>query len=1097
LKTFIPIDAKQRERIRTDLDSNLCVEAGAGTGKTTVLVARIVEILRRGHATVDEIAVMTFTEAAAAELSARVRQELEDALAETPDGQDRERIHAALQGLHRAHVETIHAFATSLLRERPVEAGIDPGFEVLDDLAAQVSFDEAYSEWLLGMLAQEQPEIVPAIRRGFDLEQIRQLVRAIHRFRSLLPLRYDTAADPNVQRFGEELARSAVELRELLPRAADDENGFADMERLLAFADRISAADGDEALVEGAILFNPPKLKPTAGTQASWDAKDDCRRCKELRREVRDALNELQAGLRTSAIAAMLPLAATFVTAYEEKRKADGKADFDDLLEWARDLLATSADARDYFRGRFRTILVDEFQDTDPVQAEIALCIASDDKPGKNWLGLRPRPGSLTVVGDPKQSIYRFRRADIAVYDAVRHGPLDGGEVQLVQNFRSVGGVLSWVNETFDRVLVEREGVQPANTPLVTGTAVLPDEALSVCVVHGEPQDRAAAVRAEEARLLASTVRRAIDEAWLVRDRSTGKSRPARYGDAAVLVPRRTELDTYVDAFTRAEIPLRAEGGRAFFQRQEVRDLSNLLQAIDDPLDQVALIASLRSVALACSDEEIYLHTAAGNRLDFRLNTEGSPDSIKQAMALLKDLHDLRSRVSLAQLVRAALEKTRLVEITLAGWNGAQAAANLVKLGDQARAFSASGAGGLRAFARWLAQQRGGSDVSEASVTEETDDVVRLLTIHSAKGLEFPIVALANLSGRPRTNVTPVPDRTRHKLNIRIKAGDAEFKTPGFDAAWTAEESQQDAEDKRLLYVAATRARDHLIVPVASAPTKPGPMLFDLLPSLPPWNPDEADQVVDGCYMVNRDTLPALSDDEPPATGRAEDDAVDGAISEREHWETERATIVRAARNELEVFPATRDEGDDPIPASLVGADDAPLIAGEGPPREKGEALHKVLELVNLRDPHDLQTVVSSVCTVAGLEEHADEIRQMAEACLGSEALARALQAEEIWREVPYTLLVEGGYATGRIDLVFRDNGGLVVLDWKSDSVSASQTAAAADLHRTQASDYVRALETATQIPVKEIVFVFARAGGVAGTLARTALDDHRDPAVQ
>src|SRR5262249_27387769 len=156
-------------------------------------------------------------------------------------------------------------------------------------------------------------------------------------------------------------------------------------------------------------------------------------------------------------------------------------------------LLRESSEAREYFRRRFRAILVDEFQDTDPIQAEIALLVASDDEPGEDWLALRPRPGSLTVVGDPKQSIYRFRRADIAVYDAIRRGPLAGGEVRLAQNFRSLAGILDWANGAFDRILVEQEGVQPANTPLVPGPASLADESLSVAVVRGELQEDASA----------------------------------------------------------------------------------------------------------------------------------------------------------------------------------------------------------------------------------------------------------------------------------------------------------------------------------------------------------------------------------------------------------------------------------------------------------------------------------------------------------------------------------------------------------------------------------------------------------------------------
>ena len=476
MSAFVPIDEGVRERIRSDLGTSLCVEAGAGTGKTTVLVARVVEALRSGHTSVDELAVITFTEAAAAELAARVRQELEDAFASATADDERERIHAALTGLHRAHVETIHAFAAGLLRERPVEAELDPGFEVLDTLATRLHFDAAYDEWLQRLLSEERPEIVTAVRRRFDLAQIRTLVETVHAYRSLLPF----AALPATGASGAtillaEVRRAADRCRQLLPYAGTDEVGASDMEAIAEYATALDAASENPSELDRQILYRAPRLRPHLGQRHKWDDASLCAESKALRKEVRAHIDAAKEALRAEAIVACLPLAEEFVARYEDARKAEGVADFDDLLEWARDLLAESSEARAYFRRRFPVLLVDEFQDTDPVQADIALCIASDDEPGEEWLALAPRPGGLTVVGDPKQSIYRFRRADIAVYDSVRLGPLAGGEARLVQNFRSVGGVLDFANAVFDTVLVEQEGVQPGNTTLEVGTAALAD----------------------------------------------------------------------------------------------------------------------------------------------------------------------------------------------------------------------------------------------------------------------------------------------------------------------------------------------------------------------------------------------------------------------------------------------------------------------------------------------------------------------------------------------------------------------------------------------------------------------------------------------
>jgi len=1077
MSRFTPIDDAVRTRVRTDLQANLCVEAGAGTGKTTVLVDRIVEVLATGFASVDEVAVITFTDAAAAELAGRVRQRLEERLDAAADDTERANLHAALQGLHRAHVETIHAFASTLLRERPVEAGLDPGFEVLNGLPAQIAFDEAYDRWLADLLAGDHPEVATAIRRGFDLKNIRQLVETINGHRSLSPFAAEPLTASAVDAHLRELREKSDELRGLLPKAGCDEVGIADIEAVLAWTDALDTAADDPAELDRELLFRAPKLNYSRGLQTDWDEAESCQKAKRLRKEIaKEVIPALHDAMRTEAIVAMLPHAQGFVDTYERERKAAGTADFDDLLEWARDLLATSPEAREYFRRRFRVLLVDEFQDTDPVQADIAMCIASDDDPGDDWLSMRPRPGGLTVVGDPKQSIYRFRGADIAVYDAVRRGPLVGGEAQLVQNFRSTGGVLGFVNGVFDRVLVEEPGVQVANTRLKVGSAALPDESRSVSVVHGEPTGSADGDRAAEAHLLVSTIQRALRERWEIRDPATGGVRPVEPGDVVVLLPRRTALDIYLDAFRRAGLPVRAEGGRSFFQRQEVRDLASTLQAIDDPLDQVALVACLRSSAFGCSDEEIYLHVAAGNRLDYRFDATDSPASVADAFALLKDLHRCRAQLSLSHLVRQTLERTRLVEIALAGWDGQQSAANLVKLADQARGFSASGAGGLRGFARWLSQQRASSDEAEANVAEETDAVVRIMTIHASKGLEFPVVALANLGSQPWSPVEPVPERAARRLHVRIGRKDDGFRTPGFKAAWEGEQLRMSAEEKRLLYVAATRARDRLIVPVVSKDDAKGRLLDELRPSLPPHDPASYESDVDGCFVLDPTTFPSLPDDDPPPPELADDAAVDAAIDAREAWATARGEAITEARDELAVHPASGDEGDHPVPPALFGADDAPLIVGEGPPKEKGEAMHKVLELIDLRNPTDVEEVTRSVCELAGLTEHADEVLDLVNACLASPVMDRVRRAERIWREVPYTLRVDDGYVTGRIDLVFEEDGELVVVDWKSDTVAPSSVSVAVEGHREQGEAYVRALDQVPGPPAQQVIFVFPRA---------------------
>ena len=849
------------------------------------------------------------------------------------------------------------------------------------------------------------------------------------------------------------------------------------MEEIVAFDDRLREAGEDQDWRDREILDAAPYVRKNAGSQKCWLDPMDCKRTKEIFVELRAATEAVQLAMRSEALCRLIPHAERFVHEQELERRRDGTADFDDLLIWARNLLLTSAEARGYFRRRFRVLLVDEFQDTDPVQAEIAILIASDHEPlPSEVFTLRPRPGALTVVADPKQSIYRFRGADISVYDAVRRGPLRGMPPQLVQNFRSTAGVIGWVNQVFDRAFVEIPGVQPANTPLEpTGEGLL-DESRSICVLRAEPADSADEARATEALLVAGAIRRAIDEGWTVRDEATGQERPARFGDVAILFPTRTGLEVFEGALRSQEIPYRVEGGRGFFSRQEILDLSSLLAAIDDPADPVSLVATLRSSVFACTDEEIYLHVNRYGRLDYRSETVDSPDSIVQAFALLKELNRLRAQTSLARLVREAVRRTRLIEVALTGWDGRQAAANIAKLVEQARAFSGGGGGGLRAFARWLADQRGSRDMEDAGVAEASDDAVRLVTMHASKGLEFPIVALANLGSAPHGGTQPVADRATHRLELRIGPVGKQYETPGFEAAWAAEKAQLDAEELRLLYVAATRARDRLIIPVSYKGSAP-PKLEALEPSLPgegvPF--DTPDQ---GCVLLDPASLPTPRDDEPPAPVTPPEEDVLRALDARAAWLAAAEATRVAARDELAVFPATRDEGDAPLSVTMIAADDEPLIVSEGPPAPIGDAMHRVLELVDLRAPTDVDQIVASVAALAGLVGHEEQLGQLVRFCLASPVIGRLRASARSWTEVPYTTRMADGYATGRIDLVFEEGGELVVVDWKSDTVAPSGLAAAAESHRSQGEAYIRALEGSTGRTVREVVWVFPRAPG-------------------
>lgn len=1060
-------DQHERDRVQTELDSNLCVEASAGTGKTTVLVARIVEMLRTGNARIDELAVITFTEKAAAELAARVREQLEGALESSEDGEQVEHLKRALLDLNRAHIETIHAFASSLLRERPVEAGLDPNFEVLDDLGSSLSFDEAYRRWLGEVLSKPSDEFRRAFNRGFELIRVRQLAELLHQNRDQLPLRAGSTSEASAHALLDELSPDVSELRDLIHDCNDEsDRGFAQVQHVLGLFDELRrVADRPELLDR--LLLQPVKIS-AAGNKKNWEP-GSCDRQKEICLEIKQQMTEFQQELRTEALTGILPLLERFVLDYAEQRRHFGTAEFDDLLIWSRDLLRDKPEVRDYFQRRFTRVLVDEFQDTDPLQVEIVLYLTSDATNERDWHKLRPQPGRLFVVGDPKQSIYRFRRADITIYEWVKNQVLGDGLVKIKQNFRSVPGVINWVNEIFDQLIQPVDGIQPAYSELRPTRPNNHGPHLPVVLIQGRA-NKADAVRAEEARLLAGLIDRLVrDEHWPVNDDKVERS--ACWRDIAILIPSRTGIEYYEQALAERDIPYRHEGGRAFFDRQEVREFVSCLKAIDDPTDRLSLVAALRSGAFGCSDEELHRFVSGRGTLNFRQETNAAVPAVSDALATLKGLHECRGQLSLTELVSRVLDETRLVEYALTLPQGEQAAANLLKVADQARAFSGVRGGGLRSFVRWLATSSGGSsDEADAAVAEARDNVVRILTIHGAKGLEFPIVALANLNtSRQKRSPYAIPAPAEKRLALSLGPKGNEFKTIGFDDDFEREQRHEEAEQRRLLYVAVTRARDYLIVPAVTNGDKSSGMLSALLHCLAP-----ADDGLPYMYLYD----PWLISNQPrqvQPTDPVLPEEIDELEASRLSWlENHRNLIATASQGLSLTVVAELDleyEGID-------GDSEQNLQATVDKAEALDRALHRVMARVDLASGRNLDTICREISEHAEIPEDSDLLLSMAYNCLESSIVDRSVRADEVQRGVVFsTHLTNGGFVEGRIDLLFVEGGQLVLVDFRAEEISGEEIEGSFSRLRDRAAMTALALERATSILVKEVCFLFARPG--------------------
>ncbi|HET9317782.1 MAG TPA: UvrD-helicase domain-containing protein [Vicinamibacteria bacterium] len=1059
--SFEPADHADRDRARRSRGETLVLEAGAGTGKTTLLVDRIESLILDGDARVTEIAAVTFTENAAATLKLRLRERLERARAraDLPAGA-RERAGAALDTLERAQVSTIHALCASILQERPLECGVVPGFRTADEAQAEALFAEAWDEWLAGRLDASDPVLAEAVRNEIPLmgvagfgesSSLRGLARTLLWQRDLEPLVSEAAPDP-VQWRGE-LVEQAVRARALREAAvAGDALGDA-LQRVEAFAESCRFLSGD-ALVER--LLDVPRLRKDVGRRGNWRTAEALQAARELIGWVLDAETRWRGALGSHLHAELTRSLAGVLSRYEVKKRDAGVLDFVDLLVRTRDALRDRESVRAHARERFRFLLIDEFQDTDPLQVEIAELLASGE------------PGRLVVVGDAKQSIYRFRRADVALFArlcAQARERSGHAVLRLNQNFRSRPGVLAFVNRAFAPLITFSEDAdQPAYEPIEPPPGLAAGPGVVALRFRTEsPLASGASLRDAEADAVAAFIAQAAAGGREVRDPATGARRPSRAGDVMVLAPRLTQVRYLEDALDEHGVACAVDGGKSFFNRQEVHEALATLRAIDDRADTVSLVAALRSSFLGVSDRDLVEHRLRGFDLGIGPAPETAPESMRAALGLLGDLHDERLRVSVPGLIERLYDRTRVLAALTGTRRGEARIANLEKVAALARQSAELGALTLRGFTRLLAtRMEESAEEPDLPATRPGDpDTVRILSIHKAKGLEAPIVVLYDLDARLRTLTDVIALWDRGQVAVGFRAG---CRPPGWNELAERDAARARAEGRRLLYVACTRARDWLVVPRPPRDAQIGDFWKDLLPFL-----DGAPAEVE---VVDADTLPRGTSPRQPLDTRALAGA-SGGDAAAARWEAERKDLLEAGGYRPYV----------PIAAVRAALRDAPSEGvGEASPlgRYFGSLVHRVLEWVPL-DGATADVVGAMAQALApsfGLDGEAGRrAGEAAWSALRLPVMERARTARRVWRELPLFFPDGGDLIEGVIDLVFEEDAGLVIVDYKTDRIGPEQAVAQAAHHAPQLQLYGRGLAQAWGRPVVERLVLFTSIG--------------------
>ena len=1062
-------DQPARDRILADLDTNLLVEAGAGSGKTTSLVGRMLSLVRRGTP-VERIAAVTFTRKAANELRERFEVKLESELRAVRERADdpatERRLAQAREELDRAFLGTIHSFCGRLLREHPLEAGLDPAFEEVSEEEWPEIRHEFWNRWLERRRREKDPVLGELRRLGIDPRALYEGFEAVVRYPDVeFPTGAAGLPDPAVCRRKLRALLSAA--RALMP-AEEPEGEWDKLQRTvrrLEFLDR-TGNWGDVAAFCDAVASL--SRSACAVTQNRWPD-----------RKAAKALGEDFAALVDGEIADLLrcwrehryPLVMRVLRAaagdFERERLATGRLGFEDLLLGSVRLLRGDARARRALGLRYRHLLVDEFQDTDPIQAEVCFLLASDPEEGDDWRTVRPRDGALFVVGDPKQSIYRFRRADIQTYELVKTRLGECGAVlALTKNFRSVHAVGRFVDDHFRGCFPEAATpVQAAFVPLLTQEPGTAGDGVYCYPVRPTANNKEEIVAACAARVAS----------WVAARVERGECAP---GDFLVLGYQKWVLESYARALAERNVPVNVTGA-GLPKELELEELVVALRALADPANPVLVAAALEGLLFGCSPADLWEARRAG--LDFSLAHRPASAECRAGRALAR-MHEwwiVAQRHPADVLLDRILDDTGLLAWAASLPLGENRAGTLLHLVEAIRA-SAHRSGGTLSDAIDAIERTLASASTDVPLRPGRADAVRVMNLHKAKGLEARVVVLAAPVGLADHDVEIAVQRDPRGAaagGIRIRAGDAILAQPPGWAAMAAEEQRfLDAEFDRLLYVAATRAERELVVSRLEFQLKSGPA-----PDKSAWAPLRG--ALERCA-----TLVELPHADPP--GRRTLEADPGALADRAAERAGRRADASvpgfALRTVTESVKARREE------ARSYDLEDVASGTATGDGAAWGRVAHRSIEAMGRgRSGAGLSAYARAVIL--------DEFPLADEAALAAlesrlDGLLRRVASSDAWRRLTVDgRLLELGVMTvergaggeevteGVVDAAVRTADGWVVIDWKTDEVTDDVWEMRRAMYETQAGRYAEMLARLSGAPASaEIV----RLGGNHGSSA-------------
>lgn len=1114
----------QREAIAT-LDRSVYLPAGAGSGKTAVLVERFLGIVSHENpalrARVDQILALTFTEKAAVEMKRRIRHELR------ARGLERD-----LRAMETSYIGTIHGFCARLLRENAFAANVDPDFEVLDEVSGPMLLERVLADCLEEsgdevqrlVLRYGERCVAGALRqllrlfktRGFSREEVEQHARHM-----------DSLHDHMRREMERELLRfqemASGHLAPLEPMALE---GAAEqpLARLAFAADQLRPGrlDVDRVCEIGSALGSLKRVAASAP-----EARAALTALREEFKRIAPYLGRDEAKEREGVTHGRVLLLATLdlMLRYDAAKSERRALDFDDLQQFARDLLRANRALRDRYRRHFRYMMVDEFQDTNPLQAQI--------------VDLLRRPRDLFVVGDAKQSIYGFRDADVGIFREYERKLCDGDRgrrIPLRESFRSRPELIRFVNCFFAELWREDDfPFEPLEAAAVHGRKAEPSiEVILVQQSAGELLDQC---RLTEAHLVAGRVRALVGEGAVV-STPAGKARPLGYGDVALLFRAGTSMHLYERVFRDHGIPHHVSSGRGFYQSQEVADLINLLSVVDNPINDIPLASVLRSPFVGVSEDTFYLvrhadegegtgaHTSFYEALLAARSNQDLAATERERLAsfliLLGELRDKREELPLGDLVAVTVERTRYDSKLLTSPDARRHLANVQRFVELADTFQGREPFNLRAFLEYLRQIQ----VSEPREAEAPiEPAVRFLTIHGAKGLEFPVVVIADMGRRFRTarggHIVVSKDYLVTPKYVDPLSGEAQDTASSHLAKRRVQEADF-SEEKRLLYVAMTRAAEHLIlvgscqseelkrIAHATAPIDWVRKVMHLTYDAHGVEEDHQGDGGAGRVVAFGGTEVLVRYQSGPRTDRAERrterlidrvhswlaagqeipegdgiaytqsllDEVNSMARRAESLPPASPSVTRYSVTELMAYGECPREYALRFVCGLQARPEDAGLEAVGRPEEGlafGTTFHSVMGLLDLsREPSDQLAVLESAGAVPRAQQ--ERLEAGIAGLWGSHLFPLLRSAPIALREQPFSLRLGGAVVAGTIDLLVRTaEGEWWVVDYKTDSIDGAMVEQRAQQHRFQAEAYAYACGRILDSPVSRVLIYFVQ----------------------